>query len=148
MPRSTSSYLFPDVNIWLALTYDRHVQHATVNQWYLHLADDARVCFCRFTQLGFLRLLTTDAVMGADQVRTQRQAWDVYDRCLSDDRVSLLDEPPGMESRFRALSQEKRPAVKDWADSYLAAFAIVAGLRLVTFDQALNKKSPDSILLV
>ena len=147
MPRSTSSFLFPDINVWLALTYDRHAHHAIVNAWHQKLANEVHLCFCRFTQLGLLRLLTTDAVMGSDQVLTQGQAWNVYDRCFADGRALLLDEPPRIEARFRSLSQGRRPAAKDWADSYLAAFAIEAGLCLVTLDQALHKKSHDGLLL-
>lgn len=147
MPKSTTSFLFPDINVWLALAYDRHVHHAIVSRWYLNLDAEAHLCFCRFTQLGLLRLLTTDAVMGPDQVLTQSQAWSVYDRCVADGRTTLFDEPPRIESRFRTFSQERRPAPKDWADSYLAAFAIEAGFRLVTFDQSLHKKSKDGLLL-
>jgi toxin-antitoxin system PIN domain toxin len=147
MPRSTSSFLFPDINVWLALTYDGHVHHPIVNAWHQKLANEARLCFCRFTQLGLLRLLTTDAVMGSDQVLTQPQAWSTYDRCFADGRALLLDEPSRIEQRFRALSQDRRPAAKDWADSYLAAFAIEAGLCLVTLDQALYRKAQEGILL-
>jgi hypothetical protein len=59
----------------------------------------------------------------------------------------LFNEPATIELRFRALSQGKRAAPKDWADSYLAAFAGEAGLCLVTLDQALYKKCPDGLLL-
>jgi len=34
---------------------------------------EERVCFCRFTQLSLLRLLTTQAIMGTDEVMTQAQ---------------------------------------------------------------------------
>jgi uncharacterized protein len=105
------------------------------------------LCFCRFTQLGLLRLLTTDVVMGGDKALSQSEAWQVYDRWLEDDRVLLLAEPSTIEESFRALSQNKRPAPKDWADSYLAAFANEAGLRLVTFDLALRSRSKDARLL-
>jgi uncharacterized protein len=147
MPRYTTSFLFPDVNVWLALTYERHVHHATASEWLKSLESDAQVNFCRFTQLGFLRLLTTSAVMGADGVLTQLQAWKAYDRWFEDGRIFYIDEPKTLENQFRALSQETRASPKDWADSYLAAFAAESGLCLVTFDQALGKKAQDSRLL-
>ena len=84
--------------------------------------------------------------MGAD-VLSQAQAWQVYDGWLGDDRILLMDEPPLMEAPFRALSQQKRPSPKDWADAYLAAFAATAGVRLVTFDQAFRGKAVDVLLL-
>ncbi|MGB7845626.1 MAG: TA system VapC family ribonuclease toxin [Candidatus Acidiferrum sp.] len=147
MPRSTSLFLFLDVNVWLALSYERHVHHVIATRWFRTLENDAHLCFCRHTQLGLLRLLTTDAVMGPDHVLSQSQAWSAYDRCLSDGRTLFLDEPTTIERRFRFLSQETRSSPKDWADAYLAAFAEEAGLCLVTFDQALHKKSTDGLLL-
>lgn len=147
MPRSSSSFLFPDINVWLALSYQRHVHHSIAGLWFERLDANVRLCFCRFTQLGLLRLLTTDAVMGDDKVLSQSEAWQVYERWLEDDRVLLLAEPAAIEESFRAFSQNKRSAPKDWADSYLAAFANVGGLRLVTFDQTLRSKSADILLL-
>jgi hypothetical protein len=57
--------LFPDINLWVALTYEGHVHHAVAAAWFGKLPPDATFAFCRFTQLGLLRLLTTKAVMGA-----------------------------------------------------------------------------------
>ena len=147
MPRSTTSFLFPDVNVWLALSYQRHVHHPAAKAWFERLAENARLCFCRFTQLGLLRLLTTDAVMGDDKVLSQAEAWRVYDRLNSDERIVFLEEPFTMEATFRAFSRDTRPAPKDWADSYLMAFADVSGLRLATFDKALHAKFSDALYL-
>ncbi len=147
MPKSSNSFLFPDINVWLALSYQRHVHFAVARRWFESLEDDARPCFCRFTQLGLLRLLTTDAVMGEDEVMTQAAAWQAYDMWFEDDRIFFLDEPPALEPRFRAFSHQRRAAPKEWSDSYLCAFAETAGLRLVTFDRALLAKSPDLLLL-
>jgi len=38
-----------------------------------------------------------------------------------------------LEKMFRRISKQARPAAKDWADSYVLAFAEAAGLSLVTF---------------
>jgi hypothetical protein len=119
MPPSTTS-LFPDINVWVALTYEGHTHHSNAANWFATLSADATFAFCRFTQLGLLRLLTTEAVM-ADEVMTRPQAWAAYDRWLRDPRVEFVDEPPELETRFRALTRLRQPATKDWADSYLAA---------------------------
>jgi toxin-antitoxin system PIN domain toxin len=146
MPRSTRSFLFPDVNVWIALTYRGHIHHATARMWLDSLPDDADLCFCRITQLGFLRLLTTPAVMG-DRVLSQAAAWEVYDDWLENGRAGYIEEPPTIERIFRDLSQSRQPAPKDWADSYVSAFARVSGLCLVTFDQALHRRTEGSFLL-
>jgi toxin-antitoxin system PIN domain toxin len=147
MPRSTSSFLFPDINVWLALSYQRHIHYPSARGWFELLEDHSRACFCRFTQLGLLRLLTTAAVMGEDKVLSQAEAWSVYDRWIQDDRVDYLEEPAGMEALFRSFAQHQLPAPKDWGDSYLYAFAQTGDLRLVTFDQALRQKGASVLLL-
>jgi len=146
MPRSSRSFLFPDVNVWIALTYQGHVHHSAAARWFASLSDSARLCFCRITQLSLLRLLTTQAVMGPE-VMSQTQAWEVYDRWLADGRIVLLDEPVGLEAAFRMQSRRGLPAPKDWADSYLAAFAAISGLTLVTFDKAFGGRIRDIVLL-
>ena len=147
MPKSSSSFLFPDVNVWLALSYERHVHYAAARAWFEGLEDDARVIFCRFTQLSLLRLLTTVAVMGEKDVLSQVGAWRVFDNWLEDDRIVFMDEPPNLEPRFRTLSYQQRSTPKEWSDSYLCAFAETAGVRLVTFDRALSTKSGKVLIL-
>jgi toxin-antitoxin system PIN domain toxin len=134
------------VNVWIALTYQGHIHHAVAARWFADIGDESRLCFCRITQLSLLRLLTTAAVMGSE-VLSQAGAWEVYDHWLGDERVLFLDEPAGLDRTFRAFSRRKQSAPKNWADSYLAAFASVSGLTLVTFDQAFRGKIRDLLLL-
>jgi hypothetical protein len=82
-----------------------------------------------------------------DEVMTQPQAWAAYDRWLQDPRVEFVDEPPGVESRFRALTRLRQSAIKDWADSYFAAFAAVGQLTRVTFDRGLRAKLKSIVVL-
>ena len=81
------------------------------------------------------------------EVKVQAEAWKTYDRWLQDERIGFLDEPPEIEAPFRGLRQSSQTAPKDWADSYLAAFAISAQLTLVTFDQAFSSKARQVVLL-
>ena len=147
MPGSTISSLFPDVNVWIALTWQAHTHYAAARRWFDMIGGGGRLFFCRFTQLGLLRLLSTEALMGPDEVMTQEAAWNVYDRWLEDGRVAFLDEPADLEPPFRSLTRLQRPAPKDWADSYLAAFATMSHLTVVTFDSALHGKARQAILL-
>jgi hypothetical protein len=137
------------VNVWLALTFQGHVHHERARAWFesLEPRDDTSLCSCRIIQLSFLRLITTEAVMGKDEVLSQREAWAVYDRWFDDTRIIFLDEPGHIEKLFRGISRQPRPASKDWADSYLLAFAEAADLSLVTFDRALKQKSRSVLLL-
>jgi uncharacterized protein len=149
MPKYLKSFLFPDVNVWVALTFQGHIHHSIARAWFESLAahDDARLCFCRITQLSFLRLLSTEAVMGKDEVLSPGRAWNVYDRWFADSRVLFLEEPGDLEKIFRDISRQSRPASKDWADSYLLAFAEAADLSLVSFDRGLKQKRGSVLLL-
>jgi hypothetical protein len=135
------------VNVWLALSYERHAHHVAARNWFEALQQDARLFFCRFTQIGFLRLLTNQAVMGQDSVMSQVEAWETYDRWVEDERVLFVDEPRGLEPSFRSMSQLQQPAPKDWADSYLAAFATISQMTLVTFDQGFDGRIRDLMIL-
>jgi predicted nucleic acid-binding protein len=82
-----------------------------------------------------------------DEVMTQPQTWTACDRWPQDPRVTLVDEPAEIETRFRALTRHRQSATKDWVDSFLAAFATVGQLTLVTFDRGLRAKAKSAILL-
>jgi len=146
MPRSTRSFLFPDVNVWIALTYRGHKHYGPARSWLDSLPDDSELCFCRLTQLGFLRLLTTSAVMG-NRVLSQAAAWEAYDDWLENGHAAYAEEPPSLEKIFRSISRSWQAAPKDWADSYVCAFAQASGLQLVTFDQTLHHRTDGSVLL-
>jgi hypothetical protein len=130
------SYL-ADINVWLALTWDQHPQHVPGARWYASVGD-AALLFCRFTMLGFLRLLTNRKVMG-DSTVTLSGALQLYDRWGQDPRVALAPEPRAAEALFRqALAPfALQPATKAIADCYLVAFAEAAGAQVVTFDRSL-----------
>jgi uncharacterized protein len=130
------SYLI-DINVWLALTWDQHPQHVPASRWHASI-DDAELLFCRFTMLGFLRLLTNRQVMG-DSTTTLAGALQLYDRWRQDPRVELAPELRGTEALFRQAMAPLSllPATKAIADCYLVGFAEAASAHLVTFDRGL-----------
>jgi toxin-antitoxin system PIN domain toxin len=137
---------FPDINVWIAMTFAGHAHHAAAREWFYSLDDSVELVFCRFTQLGFLRLLTLSPVMGGS-VKTQRQAWQQYDAFILDGNVRMMAEPVALEESFRRLSTVDSSSPQYWGDSYLSAFAEQTGVRLVTFDKALAARSANAILL-
>jgi predicted nucleic acid-binding protein len=105
--------------------------------WFSRQEGD-RFLFCRFTQLGLLRLLATSAVMGKD-LRTIGEAWNVYDRWLEDSRVGIRQEPFELDMAFRAAthSVSRLSSPKALGDCYLLAVSQVTDATLVTFDRGL-----------
>ena len=138
--------VFPDINIWMALTLRAHEHHESAWKWYRGLSETTDLVFCRFTQMGFLRLMTTESVAGA-HVLNQRQAWVAYDHWIVESDCIFEEEPPGLEVEFRAFADGTRPSPKEWADSYLAAFAASKSMELITFDKALSARATQSVLL-
>ncbi|HEX9200595.1 MAG TPA: TA system VapC family ribonuclease toxin [Acidobacteriaceae bacterium] len=141
-----TSLIFPDLNVWMALTLRSHDHHTIAWAWYKTLHRQEELAFCRMTQLGFLRLITTQSVAG-DELVSQVGAWAAYDRWIEAGGATYLEEPLGIEIEFRFHADRKIPAPKEWGDSYLVAFAAAASLPLVTFDKGLSQRYARSILL-
>lgn len=123
----------PDVNVWIALTSNRHVHHARVAEW-LRAIEDDQIAFCRISELGFLRLLTNNHVMGTD-VLSPVQAWRVYAEWRFDDRVIFLPEGGGFSEQWRVLGAHISGGPNAWTDAYLAAFAVDANATIITLDR-------------
>ena len=134
---------FPDMNVWLALATPEHVHAKVARQWWD--GEDGAIAFSRFTQMAFLRLLTTDAVMDGKPL-TMAEAWKVYDRWYEDDRVTFVSEPAEVEDRFREKAKERTVSPKVWADAWLLAFSVAAGGKLITFDRALGARGAVCLL--
>src|ERR1700675_3349059 len=122
---------FLDANVWLALMWSRHMHSEKARRWFERSSEE-KFFFCRFTQITVLRLLTTETIMKRD-ARSMSQAWELWDRVWADSRIASLPEPDGLEPEFRIQSHLSSRSPKVWADAYLLSFAIVAGVRLVTF---------------
>jgi len=114
-----NSPLFPDVNVWVALNHGQHQHHAAALRWYAAIPDSASLVFCRQTQLGLFRILTTIAVMGAEIV-TQRGCWEIFDQWASTGQVAWADETrkPGnpaaeIDRRNRFITQSVDGCLSD-----------------------------------
>jgi toxin-antitoxin system PIN domain toxin len=134
------------VNVWLALSSPDHEHFQSAWKWYQSLPESAVLLFCRHTQLGLLRLLTTRAAMGPGTL-TQAQAWRAYNRWIDAGGAEYAEEAAGVEAAFRTYSTKGEASPKEWADAYLAAFSQTAGSQLVTFDRALAGKVKGAVLL-
>jgi uncharacterized protein len=141
-----NSLIFPDVNVWLALIYEQHIHNPIAVQWYEGLKSSTTLVFCRHTQLGLFRLLSTETVMKQDTL-SQKQCWQAYDPWIESGLAFVAQDPPGLESAMRARSCENAVSPKAWTDDYLAAFAEAGNLTLVTMDQVLAGKVKGAVLL-
>ncbi len=141
-----TSSVFPDLNVWIALTIKAHEHHTVAWDWYQSLQPARTLAFCRVTQLGFLRLITTEAV-AKHETLNQKGAWAAFDQWIGKGGAVYINEPLGLDIELRELTGQVIPAPKEWSDSYLAAFARAASMEVVTFDRALSRKATRPILL-
>jgi toxin-antitoxin system PIN domain toxin len=137
------SLVFPDVNVWMALAV-MHVHQSVAFDWWRQ--EPGAIGFCRLTQFGLLRLLTTSAAMEGKPL-SMKHAWNAYDVLSGDERVEFVPEPTAVERAFRGLSSSIHASPKLWADAYLTAFATECGGSIVTFDRSLARRSRNSVLL-
>lgn len=123
----------PDINLWVALSIKEHPHHAAAKAYWSDLSS-ARVWFCRVTMLGLVRLLTQRAV-AQQAAMTLQQAMAFYSELLALSNISgVAAEPLEIEGVLHEFVYPKLPP-KHLTDAYLSAFAVCAGLRLVTFDK-------------
>lgn len=122
----------PDVNVWLALAAEEHQHHAQARA-YWNDAAAGRLLFCRITMLGLVRLLVQPKIMG-DGVLDLRSAMRVYQGFAQTACVGWLEEPRGCSERLAAMLATNPPAHL-LTDAYLAAMAVSAQARLVSFDK-------------
>lgn len=135
-----------DVNVVFPLLVSRHQQRSKALEWFDGTSAD-EVVLCRLTRLGALRLLCNAQVMGPDVLRP-KAAVEALEVLEADERVVLLHEPDGMDAVLRKLVKARAATPNLWSDAYLAAFASVAGLKMVTFDRGFSKFTGLDVLLL
>ena len=124
----------PDVNVWIALAIAEHVHHNSAQTWLD--TSQGPISFCRVTQMGLLRILTNRQALGPDAL-SPAHAWGAFDEFLRNNRISLSEEPAGLDHNWRSSTLREKHGSNWWTDTYLAAFAAAAGFTLVTFDAQL-----------
>ena len=97
-----------------------------------------------------MRLLTTAEVLAShgNPSLSNREAWDVVDGFMKDERFTFTNEPEGLEETWKALAIRDTHSPKLWADAYLAAFAIHSGFQMVTTDRAFSQFSGLDLLVL
>lgn len=130
-----------DVNIWVALSVDTHDAHRTALDWFSEQKETSSLHFCRATQQGFIRLITTAAVLKGYgyEPYSNTQAWNAYEGFLADPRIEFAPEPPNLDETWKSFALRKTPSPKLWMDAYLAAFAVCSGFQLVTADKGFSQ---------
>jgi len=96
-----------------------------------------------------LRLASTPVITQAYGVpkATNGDAWAAFQTFLALPQVDVIDEPPELGRSWCQLGAIEQAAPKRWMDAYLAAFAITAGLPLISLDQDFRQFEPEGLTL-
>lgn len=126
-----------DVNVWLAAAFAAHPAHGAARRVLHEASADEPALWCRATQQSFLRLASTPVITAAYGVAkaTNADAWVALEAFLALPQVDVIDEPPELDRHWRQLGAIEQSAPKRWMDAYLAAFAMAAGVLLVSLDR-------------
>ncbi len=146
---STTKSILADVNVWLAVLVAEHPHHEAATLWWRTtvIPNRHRVAFCRFTQIGLLRLLSSERVMGPSRM-DHLLAWETVRAVVAQEHVSVQGEPAGIEQHLADFCGRHGASPGFWTDAYLAAFALAGGNRFATFDRGFRRfKGLDLILL-
>ncbi len=138
-----------DSNVWLALTFSAHPHHALAKGIFAEASAQNPACFCRATQQSFLRLATTPAILTAYGAEgfTNQDAVKLIKALTGLSVVIILEEPPGIESRWLESARLPSASPKVWMDAYLAAFAIRHETEFVTLDRDFQNFEKDGLKL-
>lgn len=126
-----------DLNVWLALSLDRHPQHAAARRW---LQDSGiqrgDLLFCLPTEMGLLRLLTQEATMKAFGLAalTNEEAIAFVHSVVADPDVGRIEPPAEVHKMWLKAASRRAPSPGVWMDAYLAALSMSLGAEMVTFD--------------
>lgn len=132
-------YLF-DTNVWVALVFESHPLHAAATGALMAASPERKACFCRSTQQSFLRLISSENMARQYGVRPlgNREAFAFLESFMGRPNVGFRDEPPNLLPRWKGYADLTTSSPKRWMDAYLAAFAVEAGLELVSADTAFS----------
>jgi len=97
-----------------------------------------------------VRLLTTAEVLAGygNPPLTNREAWNVIDGFMEDERFTFANEPENVEETWKTLAIRDTHSPKLWMDAYLAAFALCSGLQMITTDKAFSQFSGLDLLVL
>jgi toxin-antitoxin system PIN domain toxin len=135
-----------DVNVIFPLLVSFHQHRDRALEWF-DSTGTGEVVLNRLTRLGVLRLLCNSQIMGK-YVLAPKSAVNALEVLESDERAVLLHEPDGLDEVLKKFVSSCATTPNLWTDAYLAAFAAVAGLKLVSFDHGFAKFSGLDFLLL
>ena len=138
-----------DTSVWIAQAFSAHPDHAAARAALDPATRDRPAAFCRATEQSFLRLVSTPAVQQRYGMMgiTNEDALAMLEKMLALPGVAFRAEPEAIAPLWHELARRRTASPKVWMDAYLAAFAIAAGLTMISLDADFRKYEPMGLSL-
>jgi predicted nucleic acid-binding protein len=97
-----------------------------------------------------VRLLTIAEVLAYYNIPplTNREAWAVVESFMADERITFASVPAGVEDAWKTMAIRDTNSPKLWMNAWLAAFALRAGLQMITTDKEFSQFKHLELLMV
>ncbi len=138
MKKGSSNVLLLDVNVLLALAWPNHQFHFPATERLARGRE--RWATCALTQLGFIRLSSNPAAVGAS--KTPWEVASLLSLLTQDSRHVYWDLLPPPGNREFLGSFERILGSKQVTDAYLLTLAIRNHAKLLTFDSRIPSIAP------
>jgi toxin-antitoxin system PIN domain toxin len=138
MKKASSELLLLDVNVLLAIAWPNHQFHAAA---IAALSNGGAWATCALTQLGFIRLSSNPAAVGA--AKSPPEAAALLARMVADSAHIYLDSLPAPASADWRDAFAKLLGHQQVTDAYLLRLALANNAVLVTFDRRLESAAGD-----
>jgi len=126
-----------DINVWVAISNPKHSSFNVAVKYWRTQADENLV-FCRVTALGFVRVSSQSRAF-ADGAFSPQEAWTKYTAWIKSKGVTLQADPENLDIYLGQWLASGIVTNRIFMDAYLAAFAVAAGHRLVSFDNDFHR---------
>ena len=133
MKKASSDLLLLDVNVLLAIAWPNHQFHAAA---IAALSGRNRWATCALTQLGFIRLSSNPAAVGA--IKRPQEAAGILAAMVADSLHVYLGSLPSPASEDCRDAFAKLLGHQQVTDAYLLRLAAASKAVLVTFDRRLE----------
>lgn len=132
-----------DVNVLVALLWERHVDHVDAVDWFERLDDSFATT--TVTQLGFVRVSSHPRILG-EQLTVGEATATLRALCAHRRHVFLADGRGFIGNELVPI--ERLTGHRPVTDAHLVAVARAHSARLVTFDRGLARIGGDEVVVL
>ena len=129
----------PDVNVLVALLWERHMHHVAARRWFVALREEPWAT-CAITQAGFVRVssnqrILPDAIPVRQAVASLGELLDVGEHRLLTDGAGFVDNA--------LVPHDRLIGHRQITDAHLVSIARQHDATIATFDRGLRELAPD-----